>query len=328
MKSKLFSNTILLALVAFVVSVLTACAAFQPAPPSLPPMRVEYTLWWGDYTLLVAKEKGFFEKHNVNVEPVYYPIFSKAYSDLAAGQIDAGLMAVGDVMSVARHAPMKVIGVYDDGGYTTIVARSEINSIRDLKGKSIGILAGTQYEMLITEMLASAGMNRADVAIVNVNTEEVPAALKENKIQAGFTWEPFTAQAIDGGAHILYPTDQILRYFPDMIAFRQDVVDQRPQEIRAFMQAWFEAVNYRLRNPEETRQIAAKYTGVPIEQIQPEVNLKIMTYEDNLVMYSHSSANSIFNTTRKTAEYLISIGALIVKPDANSILDPQYFIRQ
>lgn len=326
MKSAILVKIVLLALI---VSALASCSGgslFQPTPRPLPPLRVEYTFWWGDYTLLVAKEKGFFAEEGVEVEPVYYKIYTDAFSDLAAGQIDAAYLAIGDVMSINRHAPLKVIGLEDDGGYMPIVAQPEIKSISDLKGKTVGTLVGTQYELLVREMLASAGMSAADVNIRNVNPEQVSEALSKNEIQAAFTWEPSTSQAIKEGAHILYPTDNTLRLFPDTIAFRQNVVDQRPQDIQAYMRAMFKAIAYRFNHPEETRQIAAKYLGVPVKQIEADPNLKVYTYEDNLAMYTlpASEANSIFNIAQKTADYLISSGALAIQPNIKSIFTPNF----
>lgn len=323
MKRNLFLKTLLATVI---INSLIACAAFQPAKIPLPPLRVEYTQWWGDYTLLVALEKGYFEEYNVDVEPVYYEIFTESFPDLAAGQIDAALIASGDVMSINRHAAVKIIGLSDDGGYMSIVAQPEIKSIRDLEGKNVGILTGTQYELLVLEMLNSVEMNASDINVQNINPEDIPNALSKNEILAGFTWEPFTSQAIKNGAHIIYPVNDTLRLFPDTIAFRQNVIDQRPEDIKAFMKAWFKAVDYRATHTEETRQIAAKYLGIPVDQIEPDPSLQIFTYQDNLLMYSQYSAttNSIFSIAQKTADYLISSGTLAIMPNLESIITPNF----
>ncbi len=60
---------------------------------SRPPLRVEFTEWWGDYTLIIAQQQGFFQKHGVPVEMVYYPVYSRALPDLAARRIDGGLFS-------------------------------------------------------------------------------------------------------------------------------------------------------------------------------------------------------------------------------------------
>lgn len=314
------------AFILLAATLLVSCSTFQSTERADPPLRMEFTQWWGDYPLLVAKEKGYFEEYGADVEPVYYPIYSEAYPDLAAGQIDAAFLAIGDAMNVNRHLPVKVVLLEDDGGYMPIVARPEIIAIQDLRGKKIGTLVGTQYELLLEEMLASAGMTSTDVFIRNVNPEEVPAALASNQIQAGFTWEPITSQALAQGAHVLYPTNANVRLYPDALVFRQETIEGHPDKVRAIIKAWFKAVDYSLRVPEETRQIAAQYLGVPAEQIQPDTNLKLYTYQDNVNLFSPFSTgmDSIYNVAQKNADYLVFNGVLSLKPDVRELLTPDF----
>src|SRR5215510_14279936 len=98
-----------LSMFAVITSILAACSPFQMPEQQKRPIRVEFTDWWGDYTLIVAKEKGFFEKYGVDVEPVYYDTLSDTYPDLAAGQIDGALIAMGDIINVNHSMEMKVV---------------------------------------------------------------------------------------------------------------------------------------------------------------------------------------------------------------------------
>ena len=304
--------------------ILSACTALsQPASAPLPPLRVEFTNWWGDYTLLVAQEKGFFEKYGVQVEPVYYEFFSDTYPDLASGQLDAGLIAVGDTINISRIAPMKVVAVHDNGGDDAMVARPEILSIENLRGLTVGTQIGSQYELMITEMLRSANMDSADVKVVSIYPEDGLAALENNQVQAVYIWEPYLSEALSKGYKVLYPQEQ-LHLFPDLIVFQKSVTDQRPDDVRAFLKAWFEAVDYRLQNPEETRAIAAKYLGVSVEEVQPDDNLKILTLEDNKAIFRLESENSIYTVTKITSDFLISIGTITQMPDPLELLDSRY----
>ena len=58
-------------LLIFMVCLSASCAGGSSAPAGKP-LKVEWSLWQGDYTLLVANQMGFFKKHGVNVEPVRY----------------------------------------------------------------------------------------------------------------------------------------------------------------------------------------------------------------------------------------------------------------
>jgi NitT/TauT family transport system substrate-binding protein len=321
MKRNLLTN---IALLFLQFSILTACTELQAAPSrSTSPLRIEYTQWWGDYTLLVAQEKGFFKQYGVKVEPVYYDVFSNTYPDLAAGQIDGALIAIGDTINVNRSTLMKVVAVQDDGGNDAVVVGPEINSVEDLRGKTIGTVIGSQFEMTIVEMLQSVNMNPSDVNIVSMNPEDALAALKSGQVQAADTWEPYLSEALSNGYKSIYPQKQ-LHLFPDLIVFQKSIVDERPDDVRAFLKAWFQAVQYREQNQAETQEIAAKYLNLNVKDILPDKNLKMYTLEDNKSLFNIKNPNSIYSITKITSDFLISNGAMAEKIDPLELLDPTY----
>ena len=310
----------------FMLSVVLVSCGNKPPAINREPLKVEFAFWWGDFTLLVAKEKGFFEKYGVMVEPVYYESFPQAPADLAAGKIDAGLFSIGDVLIASEHIPVKVVAAYDDGGLNTIVAIPEIQTIADLKGKQIGVKIGSPYEIFVREMLKTANLKTSDVVFVNLSAEEIPAAMPD-KVQAGFVWEPYTSELLGKGYKVLFSSTQISSLYPDLITFRASVVKERPADVRAFLKAWFEAVEYRNTHVEETRVIAAKYLNVALDEIQPDAQLHIMTLSDNQLMFQQTptdGSRSMYDTAQISAVFLIDIGTLSQQPDLKTIFDPAY----
>jgi NitT/TauT family transport system substrate-binding protein len=313
-----------IALLILLTNILTACAALQPTPSPKPPLRIEFTQWWGDYTLLIAQEKGYFEKNGIQVEPVYYEVFSDTYPDLAAGQIDGALIAIGDTININRSTLMKVVAVQDNGGENVVIAGREINSIEDLRGKTIGMVMGSQFELTVVKMLQSADMSMSDVNIVAIDPENALSALEKGQVQAAFTWEPYLSDATSKGYKIIYPLQQEQYLFPDLIVFRKSIVDERPEDVRAFLKAWFQAVEYRQQHQGETRDIAARYLGISAEEVQPDDHLRIYTPADNKTLFNIQEANSIYSITKITSDYLISIGAMAEEIDLLELLDPNY----
>jgi NitT/TauT family transport system substrate-binding protein len=309
--------------VILILSNLAGCGILQPAETQKEPLRVGFTEWWGDYTLLVAEDKGLFKQHGIDVEPVYYELYTDYVVDLASGQMDGAFLAMGDTININHSSPMKVVAVNDDGGADAIVVRPEINSIRDLQGKKVGMLVGTQYELMVAEMLRSDGMNNSDITVVEVNPEEALTALENNLVQAVYLWEPYLSEALDQGNKILYPREKT-RLFPDVIVFRRSVVEQRPDDVKAFLRAWFQALEYRLQREGQTRDIAAKYVGISAEEIYPDNNLKLLTLSDNKVLFDIQDKNSIYAVTNITVDYLISIGAVTQQIDLLELIDPSF----
>ncbi len=310
----------------FLVGVLlAACGPWQP-PSTLRPLRVEFTQWWGDYTLIIAKEKGFFAKYGVEVEPVYYESFPNALPDLAAGNIDIGLFGLGDALNVSRHADLKIIAVYDDGGLDAIVAKPSIRVVADLRNKNIGLQLGTTDELYITEMLRLSGIPNTEVNLVNVEPENIPSRLGQD-IDAGFTYEPYISEALTSGNKILFTSKDIGVLTPDVIVVRSEIAQQRPNDLRAFLRAWFEAAEYRKANEIETRRIIANYMGWRLEEVTPDPNLRLITLEDNRIFFGQvqsSTFRPLRQTTQANGLFLISIGSLTKIPNLNAFLDPSF----
>lgn len=307
---------------AIVALVLSACSGTSST--SKTPLRFEYTSWWSDVTILVAQEKGLFEKYGVTVEPVYYENFPQVFTDLPEKKIDGGLLAIGDALVASQTVDLKVVAAYDDGGNNTVVANPEITSVADLKGQRIGAPLGTSYELFVVHMLESAGLTETDVQLVNMDPTEVSDNLAGNKIVAGYVWAPEMAP----GNHVIFQKSDAPGLFPDVIVFRSEVVNERPDDVRAFLQAWFEAVEYRQTHVEETRQIVSKYTGIPLDQIMgADTGVKIYSLQDNLNLFQAESSGGTFSlpqAAKMNADFQLHAGAVAKPIDLNALIDGSF----
>lgn len=322
MKIRIFSLFVLIAIL------ITACTPSAPAQSDLPPLRVEFTEWWGDYTIIIAEKKGLFEKHGVEVDSIYYPDYSKALPDLTTNKIDAGLFNITDVINISNVMEINAVAIYDDGGPAAVIAIPNITSVEDLQGKRIGVSIGTTYEMFVLEMLATAGLSSSDVTLMNFWPDQGVDLLKQKEVDAIFSWEPYTTEAIEAGYNVIFTSDQLANVYPDLITFRSEVVQERPEDVRAFLRAWFEAADYRFEHPAEANQIIADYFEIPVEELIPDTELHIMTLEDNLSIYSQESTvngqTSIRDVASINAEFLLRIGVLSKMPDLEILFDASY----
>jgi len=311
-----------LVLILALSGLLAACRG--QAAKETTPLRVEWTVWQGDYTLLIAREMGFFEKHGVSVEPVYYENFSHALPDLAGARIDIGLFGMVDALNVANVVSAKVVGVYASGGITSLVVKPEIRSLADLKGKPIGVVFGSSSEMVIRDALRQAGLTPLDVTLVNVATEDIPRRLQED-LQGGVTYEPYTSQAVANGNHNLTES-WISSLLPDVIVARDNLVVERPDDVRAFLAAWFEAVEYRQANPLESNQIISRYTGVPATELLTG-DAELYTLEDNQQLFIDENTGdklSIYQIARTNLDFMTSTGSLTNLLDVRQVFDSTF----
>jgi NitT/TauT family transport system substrate-binding protein len=308
-----------------ILSYLVACSGSTPAPRSTP-IKIGWTLWQGDYTLLVAYQMGFFREHGVDVQPYLYGSESQGMLDLAGAKLDGGLFTMSDTLLASSLANLKVVMISDQGGQYSVVASPDIKSLNDLRGKRIGLNIHTSSELFIYDMLKTRRITPKDVTYVEMSPDQVVRNIPY-QIDAGVVWEPYTSQALKQGKVLVYQNPDESNRIPRLIVFRQSVVEQRSQEIQAFIEAWDEAVQYRINHPEETLSIISKFTGFSASDLNLTGNIKIYTIADNLESFALTAGSdyrSIFYIAGFTQDFLLMEGYLTSFPHFSTLLDPSF----
>ncbi|MBI5839320.1 MAG: ABC transporter substrate-binding protein [Chloroflexi bacterium] len=302
---------------------LTACAPAAPAVER-PPLRVEWTLWPGDYLLPLAYDLGLFEKNGMQVEPVLYEEFDQAIADMSIGKVEAGFFVPGDLLAIARDDNMRAVLVTDTSdGADQIVATADVKTPADLPGKRIGVALGTFGELFVNEMLKQNNINPGSVHLVDITPESVPGSIPD-QIDAGHTWEPHTSEALQNGSHVIFTSADTPGLIADLLVFNTKTLEERPEDVRAFIRTWFEALDYLNSHPEESQQIIAKYVNMAPEEVSFE-GVKLYSLEDNRNAFQQGDdTTSIHFSTKINLDFLISAGNITTAPDLNLLLDPSY----
>jgi NitT/TauT family transport system substrate-binding protein len=317
------------------VAALIAAVAYRSTSQSQPqthlksqekrrPLRVGYSNWVGYYPLPLAKEKGLFAQQGVEVELILHQDLYELLPDFSAGRIDGFLFAPdAPLRLLAKSSNVKVVlWTGDCLGCDSVVAQPRFQSVADLKGQKIGVHIGSFGEMFVDEMMRQNNLTIGDVQLVNADERGVPPYLQNDTIQAGHTWEPYTTQALKNGAKVLFSTKQTPGLFTDIMMFHQTDLEERPDDIRAFIRGWFEAIKYWDANPKEGSEIIGKALATPPGEIADargayeyfsvdEVKRRLALGKDP------GSLSTIIN---KHAEFLIRTGALGHRPNVDGII--------
>ena len=311
-----------LALLTLLSLVLSACG--PAAAPERTALKVGYVLWPGFYPLLIAKEKGFFEKHGVTVEPKFYGTTTEEYADYAAQNLDGMGLVIGDLLPLSTGDSSRIIMVTDfSNGADQVVASKDIASIADLRGKRIGVKLGSFGELLVRKMLEENGMGVGDITFVDVAPELLPASFG-SQVDAGHTYDPFTSQSLAKGGHVIYDSSDVPGLIPDVIAFSTKTVETRPAELQAFVDAWFEAQIWWKENPAEAAELLAKATGLKPEEIS-SVGVQLQDLAGNQAAFTPGTdTGSLYFTAQEYIKFLSVVGLLSTAPNVETLLDPTF----
>ena len=314
----------ILSLLLLATLVLSACGSKAPVVAK-PPLRVAWSLWPGYYPMAIAAEKGFFAKHGVEVEPVLYNVYSNQLPDLASGMVDGAAIILSDTLFDALSNSINVVMVLDhSAGADQVVAAPGINSPADLRGKRIGVqstaVGGT---LLIRRMLEQNNISISEVTLVSVAPEQVPQAIP-SQIDAGYTYEPFSSQARAAGDKVIFSSADAPGVIVDVLTFRREVVQQRPEDVKAFIAAWQEALQYWKDNPAEGNAIIAKATGMQPEEISSE-GVQLFDLAANRQAYTQGTdATSLYFTTQTELDFLINTGDITNPVKISELLNPSF----
>jgi sulfonate transport system substrate-binding protein len=199
----------------------------------------------------VARRDGYFKNHGLDVQLVYTRGGNAAMQALIGGAVDYAATALDVALQayVNVHADIRRFAVTGRLPLFAVVtspkAASQIQSINDLEGKTVGVSAlGNADHSLTIYLLKEAGADPAKVqfATMGVNLFE---ALRQGQIDAGVVQEPALTLLRRAGAHVLVNAmdlDDAKRYLGGAyefmgVAVRGKELEQRRPEMVALAAA-------------------------------------------------------------------------------------------
>ena len=130
--------------------------------------------------IIVAQQKGFFEKNNLDVEIIEPADPSLPPKLVAAGKVDLAINYQPQLyQQVAEGLPLVRVGSLISSPLNSVVVlkNSKIKTLADLKGKKVGYSVSGFEDVLLDTMFHAIGLSNQDVKLVNVNWSLSPSLL-------------------------------------------------------------------------------------------------------------------------------------------------------
>lgn len=302
--------------------------AVAPAPrPPAAPLQIGYSDWPGFVALEVPAAKGWFQEAGLDVKLVWFE-YVPSLEAFQAGKLDAVGITNGDQLVIAASkTPSKMVLLTDySNGNDMIVARPGIADLAALRGKKIGVEVGFVDHLLLLNALKAAGMQEADVTLVNVPTDQTPQALKSGNVDAIAAWQPSSGNALRevAGSKAIHTSAEAPGLIYDGIAANPDSFASRREDWIAFTKVWYRTVDYinDPKNRADILQIMSARVGLAPEKYEPLLegtfllngagNLKHYAPGDDLfsVYFSDATVNE-FNVANKVYSAPIAVETVL-----------------
>lgn len=306
-----------------------AAALFVAVTAPAAPIKIGYSDWPGWVAWQVAKEKGFFKKHGVEVDLVWFPIYTDSLTALNAGKVDGNSSAWCDVIPpLAEGVKLKVVLVNDNSaGNDAIVAKPSIKTMKDLKGKSVATELGTVEHFLLLQALAKNGMTEKDVEYKNLTVPDAAAAFLAGKVDAAGLWQPWISQIQrEGKGNVLFTSKEIPGLIPDLLVFQEKIVTERADEVQKIVAAWFDAVAFIKSHEDDAIKIMAKVVEQKPEDYKAFLpGTKFFDLDANLKAFEKSADHSSLAGSGKViADFLKGVDLIKTVPDFEAALEPKF----
>ena len=267
---------------------------------SAEPLKIRYSIWVGYGPLFVAKDKGFFKEEKVDVELINIEDPKEGFFAMAANRLD-GVVSTIDTMVLYLKTGKEyqyVLALDDSAGGDGIVARKEIKSVKDLKGKKVAVNEGSVSQFFLNVILKESGMSQKDIQVINMKQGDAGAAFVAEKVDAAVTWEPWLSKG-KAAPHgqILVDSSKTPGLITDVLIFRRDVIEKRAKEIQGVANAWNKAVAYWEKNPAEANEIMARGVGDWLKD--PKVFADVLT---GVKFYNREGNVKFFGTAQKPGD--------------------------
>ena len=215
------------------------------------PLKIAYSDWPGFTILEVAKQKGWFKEAGVDVELAWFD-YLPSLDAFSANKVDAVTVVATDALvNGANGAKSKIIALLDfSEGSDMIIGGPGITSIKDLKGKKIGIEVTLVEHLLLLKALEANGLKASDVELVNTPTNDTPQVLASGKVAAVAAWYPVSSQALKAvaGSKALFTSADAKGLIYDALAVNPTSFAKRRGDWEKITAIYYKCVDY-LKDP-------------------------------------------------------------------------------
>lgn len=173
--------------------------------------------------MFAAQAKGFFAKRDLAVDLKFTPNSDELRNGIAEGRYHIAHSAIDNAFALKDKANVDIAVVLGgDDSFNRLIVQSEINSIADIKGKTVAVDAvNTAYAFQLYEMLRQKGLNKGDYEVkpVGGTAQRSEAMVKDKTFAATMMNPPFSIRAEKAGLKALDTAGNALGAYQGSAAF-------------------------------------------------------------------------------------------------------------
>lgn len=218
---------------------------------------------------LIIKAKGWLDKaldDDITVNWLQSHGSNKANQALRAEAIDVGSTAgSAALLARANGSAIKTIDIYSQPEWSALVTTPEsgIETVEDLRGKSIAATKGTDPYFFLLQALDAHGVGLDEVKVQNIQHADGRVALRNGSVDAWSGLDPIMAAGQEKGDVLFYRNVDFNTY--GFLNATESFLEEQPEAAQTVVDVYEHARAWALEHPEETIKIQAEASGISKE---------------------------------------------------------------
>jgi diguanylate cyclase (GGDEF)-like protein len=249
-----------LALVALLLLTQLLCGQASAAEKLRLQLRWLHQFQFAGYYM--ALEKGYYQQAGLDVEILQGgPHVPRPIDTLLAGEADFAISNSGVVIARMQGKPVVALAAIMQASPIVWIVRADsgIYTPHDLAGKRVMLMPSPEStELLITLAREGIDLSRLQVQQTSFNPQDLIDG-KTDAYDGYSTNEPFWLKQQNVEYRLINPREYGVNYYNDVLTTREAVLQERPQEVEAFVQASLAGWQYALEHIEESVQLIHKH---------------------------------------------------------------------
>jgi NitT/TauT family transport system substrate-binding protein len=246
-------------------------------------VRINWTAVTGAQSgMFIAQQERLFKKHGLDVELIHIPSSSRGIQAILAGEIGFSFMdGLNATQANLKGANLALVAGATNRQVFSLMAKSELKRIEDLRGKKIGITrVGSSTHTSALYALGSAGLKGADYQLLPLL--EVPnifTALAAGQIDAGIMSPPTNARAKKAGfVELMNVAKEGPEFVSVAVGTSRPYIKANEEIVRRVVRAYTEGVQVFKNNKAAALRMIEKQLRVTDPEIQADTYTQFREY--------------------------------------------------
>ena len=290
------------------------------------PLRIAHNSWPGYEPLPLGEMEDLY----VGVDVINFRVGSATEAIRAFEQDIVDVVAVTLDEAIAYQSrckdPVYIIAILDiSHGGDVIIAKKNIDSIDDLKGKHVGLESTALGAFFIYRAVDFAPeLSMEQLKVKPILYDQHFSAFMSGDVDAIVTFEPVKSKILKNKGHVIFDSTVIENEIIDVLITKRSTAEKKSTEIKGLVAGYFKALELIKNKPDESISKMAGFEGVSKSEFNKSLSgIRVPDKAENHKLLSGKSPELI-TTINKLQDFLKKNKIITNNIDATAMITSKY----